>query len=508
MERPGFNWAAITAPTRYGLAALAAVSALLLRYALSPLIGTNYPFLTLFAAVALVAWSLGSGPAVLTAVAGAAGSWYWFLQPVNPVPIQGARSQTVGLILFAALCALVIAIEEKDRRSRARLRREIIDRKNVESALKAREAELTSVRDALEAGARERTADLEQKTSELQRQAALLDLANDAILIRDAAHKISYWNLGAERVYGWTRDEILGRATVETLRTEFPVPLSRILKSDRWEGEIRQYKKDGSLIIVASRWTTLRDDDGKPHAWLEINTDITARKRAEEAAKRLSGRILTLQDEERRAIARGLHDSLGQYLGAIKMNLDVLASGIGKGDLLVSECLEFVETCLSETRTVSHLLHPPLLDEAGFGSAARWFVDGFARRSGIDAKLDLATEFPRLPDKVETALFRALQEALTNAHRHSGSSEVEIKVELEAQAVRLRVRDNGSGIPDGRLQGLLEGSGAGVGLAGMRERLRETGGKLDIQSGKGGTSINVVIPIPSLTEESVRMEAD
>jgi signal transduction histidine kinase len=148
------------------------------------------------------------------------------------------------------------------------------------------------------------------------------------------------------------------------------------------------------------------------------------------------------------------------------------------------------------------------LDEAGFGSAARWFVDGFARRSGIDAKLDMATEFPRLPDKVETALFRALQEALTNAHRHSHGSEVEIKVELEAQAVRLRVRDNGRGIPEGRLQGLLEGSGVGVGLAGMRERLRETGGKLDIQSGKGGTSINVVIPIPALTEESVRMEAD
>ncbi len=492
--------------TRYVLAALAAVAALLLRDALSPWIGTNYPFLTLFAAVALVAWSLGPSPAVLTMLAGGAGSWYWFLQPVNPVPVQGPRSQMVGLIGFAAVCSFMIAVAERNRRSEVRLRREISERVNMESALKAREAELTLARDTFERGVHERTADLEQKTSELQRQAELLDLANDAILIRDAAHKISYWNLGAERVYGWTREEILGRATVETLRTEFPVPLSQILESDRWEGEIRQYKKDGSPIIVASRWTTLRDSDGRANAWLEINSDITARKRAEQAAKHLSGRFLTLQDKERRRIARGLHDSLGQYLGAIKMNLAALGKRIGKEDPLVTECLEFVDTCLSETRTISHLLHPPLLDEAGFGSAARWFVEGFARRSGIDAKLDLAADFPRLPDNIESALFRVLQEALTNVHRHSGSSEVQIKVKLEAGEVRLQVRDNGSGIPKDRLQDLLEGSGAGVGLAGMRERLRETGGNLEIQSDKGGTSINVAIPIPA-AENSIRAEA-
>ncbi|MGH9646277.1 MAG: sensor histidine kinase, partial [Bryobacteraceae bacterium] len=245
---------------------------------------------------------------------------------------------------------------------------------------------------------------------------------------------------------------------------------------------------DGSRIVVASRWTTLRDKEGKAAGWLEINTDITARKRAEEAARSLSGRLLTLQDDERRRIARELHDSLGQYLAALKMNLDRIPT-------MVSECTGIVEKCLTETRTISHLLHPPLLDESGFASAARWYIDGFAQRSGIKVNLDLPPQLGRLHSDVEIALFRAVQEALTNVHRHSGGSEVDIRVTLDEDRVRLEVEDNGHGIPQERLQALLGGDAeTGVGIAGMRERMRELGGSLEIHS-QSGTQVIVTVPV-------------
>jgi PAS domain S-box-containing protein len=367
---------------------------------------------------------------------------------------------------------------------------------------------LVEARDQLETRIQERTADLEKKTAELFEKATLLDLANDAIFVRNAEDKITYWNQGAERLYGWTSAEVLGRSTHEVLHTEFPVPVSQILQSDRWEGELRHNRKDGSQITVASRWTTLRNNDGKAVGWLEINTDITARRRVEEAARRLSGRILSLQDEERRRMARELHDSLGQYLSALKINLDDLSTTDGRQAAVAAECSYIVDKCLTETRTISHLLHPPLLDEAGFRSAAQWYVNGFAKRSGIQVNLDLPANPARLHKDVETALFRVLQEALTNVHRHSGASKVDIRLGLDSQQIRLEVRDNGRGIPEGWLQRVLEsGDGTGVGLAGMRERVRDLGGALEIESDQTGTLLRIAIPIVEGTEHPAATEA-
>jgi PAS domain S-box-containing protein len=357
-------------------------------------------------------------------------------------------------------------------------------------------SESEAAKERLAERVRERTRELEQKTAQLEYQAKLLDLANDAIFVRTADDKISYWNEGAERLYGWASGEVLGRSIHEVFRTEFPVPLSEILQSDRWEGELRHTTKDGSQISVASRWTTLRDHNGKPVGWLEINTDITARNRAEEAMRSLSGRILTLQDDERRRIARGLHDSLGQYLTALRMNLDILQDSQDSKAKLAADCSEIVDKCLTETRTISHLLHPPLLDEAGFSSAARWYVDGFAQRSSIKVNLNLPPELGRLHRDMEIALFRGLQEALTNVHRHSGASAVDICLSLDAKQIRLEIRDNGKGIPAKRLKSLIEGAReAGVGIAGMRERMRELGGSVEIQSDRKGTKVIVRIPI-------------
>jgi len=226
-----------------------------------------------------------------------------------------------------------------------------------------------------------------------------------------------------------------------------------------------------------------------------MNTDITARKQAEDAARSLSGRILTLQDDERRRIARGLHDSLGQYLTALKMNLDVLLASDKSNAKLVSECSTILDKCLSETRTISYLLHPPMLDEAGFGSAARWYVDGFAQRSGIRVNLHLPPKLGRMHKDVEVALFRGVQETLTNIHRHSGAAAVDISVDIDAKQLRLAIKDDGRGIPRKLVKRLMEGAAeAGVGIAGMRERMRELGGSLEIKSDRTGTTLVIRIP--------------
>ena len=361
---------------------------------------------------------------------------------------------------------------------------------------------LIEARQELEIRVSERTAELEEK-------ATLLDLANDAILVRSAEDTISYWNEGAERLYGWTSAEVLGRSTHEVLGTEFPVAVEEIKGADKWEGELRQIQRDGRLIVVASRWTTLRDSGGKPAGWLEINTNITARKRAEEAARNLSGRILSLQDEERRRIARGLHDSLGQYLTALKMSLDLLSSTEGRHAAVASECSEIVDKCLTETRTISHLLHPPLLDEAGLRSALQWYVDGFAQRSHIQVHLDLPGKLGRLDTDIETALFRVVQEALTNVHRHSSASEVDIRLLVHTKHIQLNVSDNGKGMPKDRLQLVLEsGCGTGVGLAGMRERVRDLGGSMEIKSDDAGTTIIINIPLPELASTDSQENGD
>src|ERR1051326_2009803 len=213
------------------------------------------------------------------------------------------------------------------------------------------------------------------------------------------------------------------------------------------------------------------------------------------ALRRLSVKLLSVQDEERRRIARELHDSLGQDLTAAKISLDMLAQEQYFNAAHLRDAQLLVERCISDTRTLSHLLHPPLLDEAGFLSAAKWYVEGFGRRSGIDARLHLPEHLHRLPRRSEIALFRILQEALTNVHRHSGSRAVEVCVTANRSDVTLTVRDFGTGVPGEVLDRFWKTGNVGVGLAGIRERLQELGGFLEIDSNSQGTLLKVKIPI-------------
>jgi signal transduction histidine kinase len=226
-----------------------------------------------------------------------------------------------------------------------------------------------------------------------------------------------------------------------------------------------------------------------------LTEQVTERMRAEGALRALSARLLTVQDEERRRFARELHDSVGQHLAATKMAMSMLETRL-PGDRIVQDCLKLLDDSISETRTISHLLHPPLLDEAGLNSACRWFVEGFAQRSGIDVKLDIADRSERFSEPIELVLFRVLQESLTNVHRHSGAKRADVSLGTSGNTAILRVKDHGRGLPADVLQTFrAEGTGAGVGLAGMTQRIREIGGRLEINSNAGGTEVVARVPV-------------
>jgi signal transduction histidine kinase len=302
------------------------------------------------------------------------------------------------------------------------------------------------------------------------------------------------------------------------------------------DAEVHIERPDGSRIVVIVNIAPLRDERGEVTGAINCFYDVTERKQAEEALRdtvserrrteealrdsearlrvaneklesvverrtatlrRLSATLMRVQDEERRRLARNLHDSLGQYLTSAKMNLDTLSrSATTKQQAELSAALESVERSIAETRTLSCLLHPPLLDEVGFVSAARWFTEEFAKRSGIEVKLDLPDGTDRLSELAEIALFRILQESLTNVHRHSGSSAVEISLTVAGDHAVLRIRDFGRGMPVELKEGLdLNGNHVGVGLSGMRERVTDFGGSFAIESNSHGTTIIVALPL-------------
>jgi two-component system NarL family sensor kinase len=217
----------------------------------------------------------------------------------------------------------------------------------------------------------------------------------------------------------------------------------------------------------------------------------------------LSLRLLKVQDEERRKLSRDLHDSTGQTLAALKMAVSLLQADCkddARKTVLASEVAELADHAIQEIRTMSYLLHPPLLDEVGFACAAEWYVEGFAKRSGVTVRLDVGDEHERLPIPVEIALFRVLQESLTNVHRHSRATEVSVCYMHQLEEIVLEVRDNGCGIPGERLARLREVSAeTGVGLAGMRERLRELNGDLQMESDNQGTTIRAIVPTLHVT---------
>lgn len=215
--------------------------------------------------------------------------------------------------------------------------------------------------------------------------------------------------------------------------------------------------------------------------------------------RKLSLQLLKLQDMERRRIARELHDSLGQQFVGLKMNLG-LARRAPEKDEFWNECDQLLQRCIDEVRTLSYLLHPPMIEDAGFSSAAEWYIEDFSRRCGMNIEFTSSGEVSRLPDNMKLVLFRVMQEALANVYRHAKASKGSVRVLRTSDLVTLEVEDNGKGIPRDKLTRFnRNGTGMGVGLTGMRERIRDLGGKFELVTGPTGTVVRVSVPIARRT---------
>lgn len=304
------------------------------------------------------------------------------------------------------------------------------------------------------------------------------------------------------RITGYSEQELL-RVSSQSITHPGDLPASLSLRSRLLAGETRTaviqkryIRKSGEPVWVQNSGSVLTDGNGKVWGFVGLTEDITERKKAEDGLRELSGRLLQLQDDERRKIARDLHDETGQNLAALSSTLGHLRGSIPSASRKqrkeISQCRELADVCIRQIRTLSYVLHPPMLDEAGLEDAIRHYVDGFAERTGIEVKLEISPNFGRLSQEEEMALFRVTQESLVNTQRHSGSPSARIQLHRTPQGVVLQISDQGSGI-QGNGKRHLKDAFAGVGIQSMRERMKQVRGQLEIESSSNGTTVRAMV---------------
>ena len=379
----------------------------------------------------------------------------------------------------------------------------------------------------------------------LQHLAAIVDSSDDGIISKNLDGVITSWNKAAERLFGYSAEEAVGRHITLIIpsdrRHEEAMILDRLKRGERVEHfETVRVRKDGGMLDVSLTISPVKDSQGRFIGASKIARDITAQKRAEQTLREseqrlraltdaleaqvrartmelerrnrevlhqsqklreLSHRLIRIQDDERRHIARELHDSAGQILAALGMNLATVVRNakLDAPELarLAEESEQMVRELSQEIRTTSYLLHPPLLDECGLSESLLWYIRGLKERSGLEVTLAIPDDFGRLTPEMELVIFRIVQECLTNVHRHSGSRVAAIEIKRGSGNITLSVQDEGSGIPSAKLLE-IESQGGGVGIRGMRERVLQCGGKMALQSGARGTKISVSFPAADL----------
>ena len=341
-----------------------------------------------------------------------------------------------------------------------------------------------------------------------------------AIFVLDPEGNVLTWNPGAQAMKGYAREEIVGKHfskfyLPESVQSGWPErELKLAQKEGRFADEGWRVRKDGTSFWASVMITPLYSPSGELSGFAKVTQDMTERRQAEERVQalnrelrqrlsqldesqriielrtlelqKLSGRLLRVQDEERRRIARELHDDLGQQLVALKMTLPKISEN--------AEPSQMIDTALATVRSLSYLLHPPLLDGTGLRSALDWYVEGLAKRSGIQISLTIKPQiFPRLATDIETTIFRVVQESLTNVFRHANSESARVEIDKQSESVVVRVRDYGKGLPQ-ETHDSTSLLNLGVGIAGMRD-VRQFGGELTASSAEPGTLVEAKIPL-------------
>jgi PAS domain S-box-containing protein len=376
--------------------------------------------------------------------------------------------------------------------------------------------------------------------------AAIVDSSDDAIISKRLDGTITSWNPSAERLFGWTPSEAIGRHISliipgDRLQEETEI-INRLKRGERVDHfETVRVRKDGSLMDISATISPLKDSSGNVVGASKVARDITERRRADAAIRaseerlrelsasldaevrartkeleernaelvarteqlvELSRRMIRVQDEERRRIARELHDSAGQTLTVLGMNISALAKKV-RPELQndAKDLQDMLQQLSQEIRTTSYLLHPPLLDEIGLAAALGWYVQGLGERSDLKIDLQIPEDFERLAPDLELVIFRVVQECLTNIHRHSGVKEAQIRVERKGENVTLEVEDRGKGIAADKLA-RIQSQGSGVGIRGMGERVRQFGGEIRIESSESGTKVLVTLPFAPASSSS------
>ena len=466
---------------RYTGAALAVALAVLVAEWLEPLLDAPVVFLV---AVVITAWFSGLWPALAASLVSTIALDFFFTEPLYRF--------TGGFHSLARMAAFtVVAVVFGSTSAR---------RRRAEQALK-------EARDHLDAKVRERTAELETaharvlaQAEALREQAELLNLTHDTIFVRDMRNVIRYWNHGAEELYGWTPAEAIGRVSHDLTRTIFPTShedvTTQVLREGRWEGELVHTKRDGVQVVVASRWSLLRDPDGRPIGILETNNDITARKRAEHELEELAGRLIHAQEEERSRIGRELHDHISQMLGVLTITIDQLRTDSGTPPLLASALEELRHSTAAITtdiHSLSHRLHSSALDYLGLVPAVQRLVTEFATRHGIRIEFTHSAVPAPLSTDIALCLFRVTEESLTNIAKHSGAKSARVQLRGTADSLHLTIEDAGAGFDVASLD-----RKAGLGFVSMRERLRLVRGTVRIHSTPShGTRVDVSVPVDS-----------
>ena len=310
-----------------------------------------------------------------------------------------------------------------------------------------------------------------------------------------ADHEIVDMNPAAEQLLGVTATGESGKRSsdaaylawsAEERATNYDVALS---------GTSIQYE---GFNAVLERWFETRSFSPRYGQFAHLVTDITERRKTEEAIRNLSARLLRVQDDERRRLARELHDSVGQNLAAVRMNLGVMkrfAAADRRADDVIDESIMATDDAISQIRTLSYLLHPPMIDQAGLLTTLRWYIDGFERRSGITTRLDVPDDLGEVSRDLETSVFRIVQESLTNIQRHAASDTAIVSLDRLDDRLFIEVADNGRGLPEGVRENRDALLATGVGIAGINERVRELAGEMTIQSTNKGTMLRVTLPV-------------